>query len=159
MDGVAHKAEEELFNDPYGVLSRLALKASSDDADKGAESANALPGGDAYTNPFEPFADRTIPVPPKEEPPMSLEAFRFATNGAGSSRSRSSSIRRAWRMCPRMPIWRPSPSSPGSRRIRKRRRAKREVEALEAELGEAASGPSCRQEAVDRRREGRWRHS
>jgi len=58
-EGVAKKAEEELFNDPYGVLARLALKASDgSNSTAGAHSEGVLPGGDAYTNPFEPFADR-----------------------------------------------------------------------------------------------------
>jgi chemotaxis protein MotB len=72
-EGVAHKAEEELFNDPYGVLSRLALKASSEDDDKGAEGDSVSSGGDAFSNPFEPFADRTIAQPPKEPPPLTIE--------------------------------------------------------------------------------------
>ncbi len=59
-EGVAQKAEEDLFNDPYGVLSRLALKAESDSEQQSsaAKSDNTLPGGDSYTNPFEPFADQ-----------------------------------------------------------------------------------------------------
>jgi chemotaxis protein MotB len=58
-EGVAQKAEEELFNDPYGVLARLALKATNGaERAVGAQTEGMLPGGDAYTNPFEPFADR-----------------------------------------------------------------------------------------------------
>lgn len=77
-EGVAQKAEEELFNDPYGVLARLALKAASDnDQIKDAKSESTLPGGDAYSNPFEPFAERPI-VPDKntgqaEPSPMTLD--------------------------------------------------------------------------------------
>jgi len=67
-EGVAEKAEDELFNDPYGVLARLALKAADDKTqDPNAQSESMLPGGDAYTNPFEPFADRP-PVPDKRPP-------------------------------------------------------------------------------------------
>lgn len=59
-EGVAYKAEEELFNDPYGVLARLAMKAD-DESDQASVSKNesTLPGGDAYSNPFEPFADQS----------------------------------------------------------------------------------------------------
>jgi len=59
QEGVAQKAEEELFNDPYGVLARLAGKAS-DQSERaaGAQGEGMLPGGDAYSNPFEPFVDR-----------------------------------------------------------------------------------------------------
>jgi chemotaxis protein MotB len=77
-EGVAQKAEEELFNDPYGVLARLALKAASDnDQIKDAKSESTLPGGDAHSNPFEPFAERPI-VPDKntgqaEPSPMTLD--------------------------------------------------------------------------------------
>jgi chemotaxis protein MotB len=77
VDGVAHKAEEELFNDPYGVLARLALKAADDQEQVSTKSESAMPGGDAYSNPFEPFADRPI-VPDKKEAqnepsPMTLD--------------------------------------------------------------------------------------
>jgi chemotaxis protein MotB len=75
-EGVAHKAEEELFNDPYGVLARLSLQASSEADAKGAESDNAAPAAEAFSNPFEPFADRSIPEAPKnEQTPMTLETF------------------------------------------------------------------------------------
>lgn len=67
QEGVAQAAEEELFNDPYGVLARLALKASDSDKSKSELSRDStLPGGEAYTNPFEPFAERPI-VPEKVE--------------------------------------------------------------------------------------------
>lgn len=66
-EGAAQKAEEELFNDPYGVLARLALKATNQSEQAvGAHTEGMLPGGDAYTNPFEPFADRT-PAAQKSE--------------------------------------------------------------------------------------------
>jgi chemotaxis protein MotB len=60
-DGVAHKAEEELFNDPYGVLARLALKAESDPENEStAARENAVSGGaESYSNPFEPFSDQS----------------------------------------------------------------------------------------------------
>ncbi len=73
QDGVTQKAEEELFNDPYGVLARLALKASDEGEEKGAASTSVLPGGEAYTNPFEPFADRSIREESKTEPSLKLE--------------------------------------------------------------------------------------
>jgi chemotaxis protein MotB len=56
-EGVAQKAEEELFNDPYGVLARLALKAS-DDSEHRDSTAVPAGGGDAFSNPFEPYVDR-----------------------------------------------------------------------------------------------------
>jgi chemotaxis protein MotB len=77
VDGVANKAEEELFNDPYGVLARLALKASDDEEQVSAKSESSMPGGDAYSNPFEPFADRPIVEEKKENQndpsPMTLD--------------------------------------------------------------------------------------
>jgi chemotaxis protein MotB len=76
-EGVAQKAEEELFNDPYGVLARLALKASDDDKQVSTKSESAMPGGDAYSNPFEPFADRPLITEKKDTPsepaPMTLD--------------------------------------------------------------------------------------
>ena len=49
-EGVAHKAEEELFNDPYGVLARLALKATESESSDTVSRESALPGGgEAYT--------------------------------------------------------------------------------------------------------------
>jgi chemotaxis protein MotB len=76
-EGVAQKAEEELFNDPYGVLSRLALKAADDEEKASTKSESAMPGGDAFSNPFEPFADRPATPEKKEilnEPsPMTLD--------------------------------------------------------------------------------------
>lgn len=60
-EGVAQKAEDELFNDPYGVLSRLALKADSESESESsvAKSDSTLPGSESYSNPFEPFADQS----------------------------------------------------------------------------------------------------
>lgn len=64
-EGVENKAEEELFNDPYGVLARLALKAESDPAEGEAESSSTAASEssqqtvEAYSNPFEPFADQS----------------------------------------------------------------------------------------------------
>ncbi len=60
-EGVAQKAEEELFNDPYGVLSRLALKADSESENESTavKSESTLPGGDSFSNPFEPFAEQS----------------------------------------------------------------------------------------------------
>lgn len=78
-EGRATRAEEELFNDPYGVLARLALKASMGDQQAGGGKDDGLmPGGDTYSNPFEPFSQRKAepekletlaepsPLPPEE---------------------------------------------------------------------------------------------
>ncbi len=57
--GDPKKAEEELFNDPYGVLARMALKAMErgELANGGTKQGDELlPGGEAYRNPFEPYA-------------------------------------------------------------------------------------------------------
>ena len=63
-EGAEHVAEEELFNDPYGVLARLATKAEGQaDAANASQSDSALPGGDAFTNPFEPFAGQSHSQP------------------------------------------------------------------------------------------------
>jgi chemotaxis protein MotB len=59
VEGQAERAEEELFNDPYGVLARLALKASPGDQQAGGGKDDGLmPGGDTFSNPFEPFSQR-----------------------------------------------------------------------------------------------------
>jgi chemotaxis protein MotB len=59
VEGRADRAEEELFNDPYGVLARLALKASAGEQQAGGGKDDGLmPGGDTYSNPFEPFSVR-----------------------------------------------------------------------------------------------------
>jgi len=70
-EGDPQQAEEELFNDPYGVLARMALKA----LDRGEKSNGGtrngeemLPGGDAYRNPFEPYA-ADVPLDPRGPPP------------------------------------------------------------------------------------------
>lgn len=63
-DGAERIAEEELFNDPYGVLARLATKAETQsDQANASKSDSTLPGGDAYSNPFEPFADQSLSQP------------------------------------------------------------------------------------------------
>src|SRR5690606_14671659 len=63
-DGAERQAEEELFNDPYGVLARLATKAQSElDQSDVSKSDSALPAGDTFSNPFEPFADSSISEP------------------------------------------------------------------------------------------------
>jgi chemotaxis protein MotB len=78
-EGRATRAEDELFNDPYGVLARLALKASVGDQQGGGGKEDGLsPGGDTFSNPFEPFSQRKAepeksetvlepsPLPPEE---------------------------------------------------------------------------------------------
>jgi chemotaxis protein MotB len=77
------KAEEELFNDPYGVLARLALKAinAGEKANGGTlNGEQSLPGGEAYRNPFEPYAAEApatepprFTLPPAEKPPESTQ--------------------------------------------------------------------------------------
>jgi chemotaxis protein MotB len=57
--GDQKKAEEELFNDPYGVLAKMALRAMErgELANGGTKQGDELlPGGEAYRNPFEPYA-------------------------------------------------------------------------------------------------------
>lgn len=58
-EGAEKTSEQELFNDPYGVLAQLATKAeiSSGHSDV-SKSDSTLPAGDSFSNPFEPFADR-----------------------------------------------------------------------------------------------------
>jgi chemotaxis protein MotB len=85
IKGDVVKAEEELFNDPYGVLAKLAMKAinAGDKANGGTLNGEVtLPSGDAYRNPFEPYAGDLPPVvpptptvPPKDRP---LEATPLA---------------------------------------------------------------------------------
>lgn len=59
-EGVANKAEEELFNDPYGVLARLALKAAEDTEETTTTASEAkMPTAPSFTNPFEPYADQS----------------------------------------------------------------------------------------------------
>ena len=154
VDGVAHKAEEELFNDPYGVLSRLALKASSEDDDKSAESANALPGGDAYTNPFEPFADRSIPQPPKEEPPISIEHSGSQPTAPGLEKPLVVDPEGVADV-PADANLAAKPVQPGLAADADAEKGKREAEALEAELAKQLQGlaadkkPSIDVEKVD----------
>lgn len=63
-EGSAQQSEEELFNDPYGVLARLAATGESQSAQSNA-STNVLPsgGGDSYSNPLDPFAGQASPPP------------------------------------------------------------------------------------------------
>jgi chemotaxis protein MotB len=73
--GDPKKAEEELFNDPYGVLAKMALKAMSrgELANGGTKEGEEmlLPGGEAYRNPFEPYA---ADKPLAEQPPAESAA-------------------------------------------------------------------------------------
>lgn len=154
-DGVAHKAEEELFNDPYGVLSRLALKASTEDDDaKGAESDNVLPGGDAYTNPFEPFADRSIPQPSKEEPPIALEHSGSQPTAPGLEKPLVVDPDGVEDV-PADANLAAKPEQPGTATDPEAEKGKRDAEALEAELMKQLQGvaadkkPSIDVEKVD----------
>lgn len=77
--GDQKKAEEELFNDPYGVLAKMALKAMSrgELANGGTkEGEELLPGGEAYRNPFEPYAEDKplVEQPPAAQPDQGVEA-------------------------------------------------------------------------------------
>lgn len=74
-EGDPQKSEEELFNDPYGVLSRIAQQAIAGTAESGAEAQyETLPsGGEGYSNPFEPFAERPVVSDTQERAPLTLE--------------------------------------------------------------------------------------
>lgn len=74
-EGDPQKAEEELFNDPYGVLARLAQEASPGEVEDRAhsESDSMSRGGEAFSNPFEPFADRPIIPETGERAPLTLD--------------------------------------------------------------------------------------
>ncbi|HRO50203.1 MAG TPA: flagellar motor protein MotB [Hyphomicrobium sp.] len=74
-DGDPQKAEEELFNDPYGVLARLAQEASQGDTDQATQgqSESMARGGEGFSNPFEPFADRQVVPETGERAPLTLD--------------------------------------------------------------------------------------
>ena len=74
-EGDPEKSEEELFNDPYGVLARLAQQASSGSDENESEGQyEPLPhGGEGYSNPFEPFADRPVVPETGERAPLTLD--------------------------------------------------------------------------------------
>jgi chemotaxis protein MotB len=58
-EGAEKTAEQELFNDPYGVLSRIASEAQTQQQEGSAPmSDRPLPGGDSFKDPFESFADQ-----------------------------------------------------------------------------------------------------
>mgnify|MGYP002620615940 CR=1 FL=1 len=74
-EGDPQKAEEELFNDPYGVLARLSQEASQGDAEQGTQgqSETTARGGEGFSNPFEPFADRQVIPETGERAPLTLD--------------------------------------------------------------------------------------
>lgn len=74
-EGDPQKAEEELFNDPYGVLARLAQQASSGAEERDVQGQyEATPsGGEGFSNPFEPFADRPVIPETGERAPLTLD--------------------------------------------------------------------------------------
>jgi chemotaxis protein MotB len=67
--GSPKHAEEALFKDPYGILSKLAVQAKRNEADDQARSSAApkievgetLTKGEAYRDPFEPQHRKEIP--------------------------------------------------------------------------------------------------
>jgi|JRYI01.1.fsa_nt_gb chemotaxis protein MotB len=64
-EGSAQQAEEELFNDPYGVLARLAATAAGQSSQTNvSKDDTTLNSGDSYSNPFDPFAGQAR-APPK----------------------------------------------------------------------------------------------
>lgn len=83
-EGDPQKAEEELFNDPYGVLSRLAQQATSSAEEHESQGQyDVLPqGGDGYSNPFEPFADRRAVPQVNERSPLTLDEPRLEVDTA-----------------------------------------------------------------------------
>jgi chemotaxis protein MotB len=100
--GDPKKAEEELFNDPYGVLARMALKAMErgELANGGKQQSGdeMLPGGEAYRNPFEPYAaDKPLTEQPQSpadvaeqlEAEKAAEAKEALPPGAVSARPES----------------------------------------------------------------------
>ena len=74
-EGDPQKSEEELFNDPYGVLARLAQQAADGADEREARGQNeASPrGGEGFSNPFEPFADRPVIPETGERAPLTLD--------------------------------------------------------------------------------------
>lgn len=74
-EGAERIAEEELFNDPYGVLARLASEATVQ-SETATESQDRLSGSsDSFSNPFEPFAEQRSPraeATPSEHEQMPL---------------------------------------------------------------------------------------
>lgn len=55
-EGSAQQSEEELFNDPYGVLARLAATAEGQSSESSVSKNDTnLSSGDSYSNPFDPF--------------------------------------------------------------------------------------------------------
>ena len=74
QEGDPQRSEEELFNDPYGVLARLAQQAASESEDGTQGQADAgVQRGEGFSNPFEPFADRPIIPETGERAPLSFD--------------------------------------------------------------------------------------
>lgn len=70
VEGVDKKSEEELFNDPYGVLARLAQEATKGDEFGGiGRDPGSLDGRDEFRDPFEPKVDR-----PEAADPFALDS-------------------------------------------------------------------------------------
>lgn len=100
-EGAERQAEEELFNDPYGVLARLATKAETETPESDVEkSGRPAQASDSLSNPFEPFAEQAsqskaaqseheqmtlgepgaFPLPPGVEKPLEVKPD-VAANG------------------------------------------------------------------------------
>jgi chemotaxis protein MotB len=74
VKGDSKSAEEELFNDPFGVLGKMAVKALSkgEKANGGKMDVDSLlAGGEAYRNPFDPYGSQSPVLEPRMGGPVS----------------------------------------------------------------------------------------
>ncbi len=63
-EGSAQQSEEELFNDPYGVLARLAATAEGQSSESDvSKNDTSLSSGESYSNPFDPFGGQASSQP------------------------------------------------------------------------------------------------
>lgn len=62
-EGSAQQSEEELFNDPYGVLARLAATAEGQSSESVSNNDTSLSSGESYSNPFDPFGGQANSQP------------------------------------------------------------------------------------------------
>lgn len=124
-DGDPQKAEEELFNDPYGVLARLAQEASQGDTDQAAQgqSESMARGGEGFRNPFEPFADRQVIAETGERAPLTLDEPGLQPDPADAAEAMAK-----------------APASAADEVVAED--ARKEVSALKSELGQELAGIS-----------------